>query len=782
MVDSSYMYASGAFVPRVSYSRSIDLKDSLLDLVKVQKESYDSFAPKNKGNERLEVIFHTIFPINDPLRRATIEFISCRVDDPKYDESECIKRGVTFSAQVIASIRLVVMQDGISLDEYKSIKESGDHSKLATVVKSIEEQEVHFCGLPMMTDKGTFIINGVEKVIVSQMHRSPGVFFDSDKGKTYNSGKLIYSARIIPYRGSWLDIEFDVKDHLYFRVDRKRKLPISVLLKALGLSNNDILDRFYEKIKYVKHKDGWKVPFVPDKFKGVRLPFDLMDIEGNVLLKANVRITSRLAKKLYDNELKEYLVPFNSICGLFLAEDLMDSASSTKILSAGESIKLEDIKKLKLLSVDEISVLNIDNVSVGPYVLNTLFLDENMSYQDALYEIYRVLRPGEVPVLEIVEEFFRNLFFSPEYYDLSNIGRLKLNSYLGLNYGEDLTVLTYEDIIEIVKKIVLLRDGQGSVDDIDHLGNRRVRSVGEFIENQFRAGLLKLERAIVDSMSTSSLDKVSPSDFINPKVLTNVLRDFFNSSQLSQFMDQTNPLSEITHKRRLSALGPGGLTRERAGFEVRDVHPTHYGRICPIETPEGQNIGLINSLAIYARINKYGFIESPYRKVVNRVVTDQIEYLSAIDEGLYYIADTSAKLDENNCFVDDMLYCRYASSFIMVSSDQVSYIDVSPKQVISVAASLIPFLENDDANRALMGSNMQRQAVPLLKLTAPLVATGMESFVASGSGAVVLAKRDGIVDSSDSNSIVIRAFDKERVNSFTNFSVLTIILVLIKDR
>ncbi|GFT54553.1 bifunctional DNA-directed RNA polymerase subunit beta-beta' [Nephila pilipes] len=506
MVDSSYMYASGAFVPRVSYSRSIDLKDSLLDLVKVQKESYDSFAPKNKGNERLEVIFHTIFPISGPLRRATMEFISCRV---------------------IASIRLVVMQDGISLEEYKLIKESGDYSKLATVVKSIEEQEVHFCGLPMMTDKGTFIINGVEKVIVSQMHR-----------------------------GSWLDIEFDgfgLIDHLYFRVDGKRKLPISVLLKALGLSNNDILDRFYEKIKYVKHKAGWKVPFVPDKFKGVRLHFDLMDIEGNLLLKANVLITSRLTKKLYDNELKECLVPFNSICGLFLAEDLMDSASSTKILSAGESIKLEDIKKLELLSVEEILVLNIDNVSVGPF-----------------------------PVLEIVEEFFRNLFFCPEYYDLSNIGRLKLDSYLGLNYDEDLTVLTYEDIIKIVKKIVLLRDGQGYVDDIDHLGNRRVRSVGEFIENQFRTGLLKLERTIVDSMSTFSLDKVSPSGFINPKVLTNVLRDFFNSSQ---FMDQTNPLSEITHKRRLSALGPGGLTRERAGFEVRDVHPTHYGRICPIETP-----------------------------------------------------------------------------------------------------------------------------------------------------------------------------------------------------
>nr|CAH7717251.1 unnamed protein product [Callosobruchus chinensis] len=554
------------------------------------------------------------------------------------------------------------------------------------------------------------------------MHRSPGVFFDSDRGKTYNSGKLIYSAR-------------------------KEKVAISVLLKAWAYHNNDILNKFYEKIEYIKHKSGWRVPFSPDKFKGVRLPFDLKNVKANVLLKANVRITSKLAKNLYDNGLKEYLIPYDSICGLFLAEDLIDSASSTKVLSA-----------------DKISVLNIDNVSVGPYILNTLFLDENMSYENALYEIYKVLRPGEVPVLKIVEEFFRNLFFSSEYYDLSNIGRLKLNSCLGLNYEENLTTLTHEDIIEIIRKIVLLRDGQGSVDDIDHLANRRVRSVGEFIENQFRTGLLKLGRAVVDSMSTSSLDKVSPSDFINPKVLTNVLRDFFNSSQLSQFMDQTNPLSEITHKRRLSALGPGGLTRERAGFEVRDVHPTHYGRICPIETPEGQNIGLINSLAIYARINKYGFIESPYRKVVNKVVTDQIEYLSAIDEGLYYIADTSAKLDENNCFVDDMLYCRYAGTFVMVNSNQVSYIDLSPKQVISVAASLIPFLENDDANRALMGSNMQRQAVPLLKPTAPLVATGMESFVASGSGAVVLAKRGGIVDSSDSNSIVIRAFDKGGIN------------------
>ncbi|CAD7000739.1 unnamed protein product [Ceratitis capitata] len=474
------------------------IKQQLIEAgaIKVQKESYKSFTPGDHGNEKLESIFHSVFPVDDPLHRATIEFISCRIDNPKYDESECIKRSITFSARVIAFIRLVVIQDGISLDEYKLIKKSGDHSKLTTIIKFIEEQEVHFCELPMMTDKGTFIINGVEKVIVSQMHRSPGLFFDSDKGKTYNSGKLIYSARVIPYRGSWLDIEFDVKDFLYFRIDRKRKLPISVLLKALGLSNNSILDKFYEKIK-----NSWKVPFMLDRFKGVRLPFDLIDIKGNVLLKDNVRITSRLAKKLYDDGLKEYLVPFNSMKAC---------------------------------------------------LIKTLYMKYIESY-----------------VL---------------YYDLSNIGRLKLNSCLGLNYDENLTVLTHEDIIEIVKKIVLLRDGQGSVDDIDHLGNRRVRSVGEFIENQFRAGLLKLERVIIDSMSTSSLDKVSPSDFINPKVLTNSLRDFFNSSQLSQFMDQTNPLSEITHKRRLSALGPGGLTRDRAGFEVRDVHPTHYGRICPIET------------------------------------------------------------------------------------------------------------------------------------------------------------------------------------------------------
>ncbi|MBV0899181.1 MAG: DNA-directed RNA polymerase subunit beta/beta' [Wolbachia endosymbiont of Fragariocoptes setiger] len=753
--------ASNSIVSRVSYARSIDLKDSLSDLVKVQRESYNSFLPKSENNQRLEAIFHAIFPVSDPLHRATLEFIKCKINFPKYDESECIKRGITFSAQVIASIRLVVMEEGVSLDDYRSRK---DNSELGKIVKYYEEQDVRICELPLMTDKGTFIINGVEKVTVSQMHRSPGVFFDSDKGKTYNSGKLIYSARIIPYRGSWLDIEFDVKDHLYFRIDRKRKLAICVLLKALGLSNKDILNEFYEKINYVRYKDGWKIPFIPEKFKGIRLPFDLVDINNNVLLKANTRITSRLAKKLHDDGLNEYIVPLNSICGLFLAEDLIDHTTDTKILSAGEPIKSEDIKKIQLLSLDQLRILNIDNLSVGPYILNMLYLDEHMSYQDALYEIYKVLRPGEVPVLEIVEDFFRNLFFNSEYYDLSNIGRLKLNSYLGLNYDEDFTTLTREDIIGVIRKIVLLRDGQGSVDDIDHLGNRRVRSVGEFIENQFRAGLLKLERVMIDYMSTSSLEKVSPADFINPKVLTNVLRDFFNSSQLSQFMDQTNPLSEITHKRRLSALGPGGLTRDRAGFEVRDVHPTHYGRICPIETPEGQNIGLINSLAIYARINKYGFIESPYRKVVNRVVTDQIEYLSAIDEGLCYIADTSVKLDENNRFIDDMLYCRYAGSFVMVNSDQVSYIDVSPKQVISVAASLIPFLENDDANRALMGSNMQRQAVPLLKPTAPLVATGMESFAATGSGAVILAKRDGVVDSVDSNSVVVRVFDNDKAN------------------
>ncbi|XGA08271.1 MAG: DNA-directed RNA polymerase subunit beta [Wolbachia endosymbiont of Xenopsylla cheopis] len=745
-----------ASIPRLSYARLADLRNFLVDLIKVQRDSYSSFVDMNlDGKNKLDSIFHSVFPICDPLGRAVLEFVSCKIDNPKYDEYECIKRGITFSIAIRVMLRITVL-------DTQELKEMKNEDVKDKNIKYFKEQEVLIGELPMMTTKGTFIINGVEKVIVSQMHRSPGVFFDNDKGKTYSSGKIIYSARIIPYRGSWLDFEFDAKDILYFRIDRKKKLPVSFLLRALGLSNNDILENFYKKVKYVRHGDRWRVQFSLEGLQNIKLPFALTDINNNVLLEANVRITSKLVKKLYEDGLREYFIPFTAICGLFLAEDLVDASTNAALFSTGDLLTIEDVKKIKLLSINEISLLNIDNISIGPYILNTLFLNKNISYQDALFEIYRILRPGEAPTLELAKSFFNNLFFNNEYYNLSDVGRVKLNFHLGLNYDESLTILTVDDIIEVIKNLVLLRDSKGESDDIDHLGNRRIRSVGEFIENQFRLALIKLQRVAIDYMSIANFDDVAPRDFVNPRVLTTVLKDFFNSSQLCQFMDQTNPLSEITHKRRLSALGPGGLTRDRASFEVRDVHTTHYGRVCPIETPEGQNIGLINSLAVYARVNKYGFIESPYCKVVDGVVTDQIEYLSATEEGFYYIADASAKLDKNNHFIDDMLYCRYGGNFTMIQSNQVNYIDVAPKQVVSIAASLIPFLENDDANRALMGSNMQRQAVPLLKPEAPLVGTGMESIVAADSCYVILAKRDGIVDRVDGIYIVIRVLDAEK--------------------
>ncbi|WP_410519857.1 DNA-directed RNA polymerase subunit beta [Candidatus Mesenet endosymbiont of Agriotes lineatus] len=742
--------------PRLSYARSADLKNFLVDLIKMQRDSYNSFVDMDlDGKSKLNSMFHSVFPICDSLGRAILECVNCKIDSPKYDEYECIKRGITFSIAIRIVLRLTVLD----IQELKEMRGENIEDKN---VKYFKEQEVLIGELPMMTAKGTFVINGVEKVIVSQVHRSPGVFFDNDKGKTYSSGKLIYSARIIPYRGSWLDFEFDAKDILYFRIDRKKKLPVSFLLRALGLSNNDILEKFYKKVKYVRCGDRWRVQFLSERLQNIKLPFALTDVNNNVLLEANVRITSKLVKKLCKDGLREYFIPFTAICSLFLAEDLIDASTNTVLFSTGDLLTIEDVKKIKLLSINEVSLLNIDNVSIGPYILNTLFLNKNISYQDALFEIYRVLRPGEAPTLELAKSFFNNLFFNDEYYNLSDVGRVKLNFRLGLNYGENLTILTVDDIIEVIKNLVLLRDGRGESDDIDHLGNRRIRSVGEFVENQFRLGLIKLQRIAIDYMSTANFDDAAPHDFVNPRVLTTVLKDFFNSSQLCQFMDQTNPLSEITHKRRLSALGPGGLTRDRASFEVRDVHTTHYGRVCPIETPEGQNIGLINSLAVYARVNKYGFIESPYRKVANGIVTDQIEYLSATEEDFYYIADASAKLDKNNHFIDDMLYCRYSGNFTMIQSNQVNYIDVAPKQVVSIAASLIPFLENDDANRALMGSNMQRQAVPLLKPEAPLVGTGMESIVAADSCYVVLAKQDGIVDRVDGIYIVICVLDAEK--------------------
>nr|AAM73635.1 RNA polymerase beta subunit [Ehrlichia chaffeensis] len=758
VTSTKYVLNSFNSVPRISYAKSIDIKDSLTDLIKIQRDSYNAFIGIDQNTESgIKNIFQSMFPIQDLLGRAVLEFVSYSIGEPQYDEYECIKRGITFSVPIRIVLRFIVWK--VQEVSFKEVKYVVDEETSEKSIKYIKEQEVSIGDLPTMTSHGTFIINGIERVIVSQMHRSPGVFFDSDKGKTYSSGKLIYSARIIPYRGSWLDFEFDIKDILYFRIDRKRKLPVSLLLRALGLSNNDILDTFYDKIRYVKSEKGWVVPFVADRFRGVRLSHDLMDSDGNVLVKANTRITLRMARKLANDGLTKYLVPFNEIQGL-VANDFPDSTGNALIISAGENITSEHINKLELFNIGNLWFKDGPGI-VGPYILNTLFLDKNVSYEDALFEIYKVLRSGESPSLTY-KSLFDGFIFEKGKYDLSTVGRIKLNDHLGLNVSEDITVLTKDDIIHVIKKLVLLRDGEGSVDDIDHLGNRRVRSVGEFIENQFRIGILRLERMIMDYMSSVNFDNAMPCDFVNPKVLATVLKDFFSSSQLSQFMDQTNPLSEVTHKRRLSALSPGGLTRERAGFEVRDVHPTHYGRICPIETPEGQNIGLISSLAIYARINKHGFIESPYRKVDKGVVTDKVEYLLAMQESNYYIADASATLDENNQFVDDMLYCRHDGNFVMVKREEVDYIDVSPKQIVSVAASLIPFLENNDANRALMGSNMQRQAVPLLKADAPLIGTGMESIVAAGSGTVVLAKRGGIVHRVDGLYIVIRAFDQEK--------------------
>jgi len=612
-----------------------------------------------------------------------------------------------------------------------------------------------------MTGNGTFIINGTERVIVSQMHRSPGVFFDHDRGKTHASGKLLFAARIIPYRGSWLDFEFDPKDLVYVRIDRRRKLPATTLLYALGMDDEDILSHFYGRITLKADKKGWRMPFEPARMRGIKPSHDIVNADtGEVAIEAGRKISPRQAKKLSEGGLKHMLVQDDALSGRFVAEDLVNMKTGEIYAEAGAELVPDVIEKLRSAAVKEIPILDIDYVNTGPFVRNTLVADKNANREDALLDIYRVMRPGEPPTVEAAEKLFAGLFFDEERYDLSAVGRVKMNMRLELDAEDTVRILRKEDILAVLKTLVDLRDGKGEIDDIDHLGNRRVRSVGELMENQYRIGLVRMERAIKERMSSVDLDTVMPQDLINAKPAAAAVREFFSSSQLSQFMDQTNPLSEITHKRRLSALGPGGLTRERAGFEVRDVHPTHYGRICPIETPEGPNIGLINSLATFARVNKYGFIESPYRRVKDGKVTDQVVYLSALEEGRYYIAQANAELTDHGTFVDDLIVCRHAGDVQLVPPDMVNFIDVSPKQVVSVAAALIPFLENDDANRALMGSNMQRQAVPLLKAEAPLVGTGMESVVARDSGASISARRAGIVDQVDSTRIVIRATEE----------------------
>ena len=756
----------------------IDAVSDMPSLIEVQTGSYADFieSDKEKGQCEfgLEEVFKSIFPIKDFSGSGELEFVKYELEEPKYDVDECIKRDMTYAAPVKATLRLVVWD----IDEATGAKSIHD----------IKEQDVYMGDIPLMTDKGTFIFNGTERVVVSQMHRSPGVFFDHDKGKTVASGKYLFAARIIPYRGSWLDFEFDAKDLVYARIDRRRKLPVTSILYSLysketedkikelkaqgkkidpseikGMDKEEILSYFYDVDSYVADKRAWKVKFLPERMKGVKFDFDLVNTKtGETVWEKGKKLAPRSAQKLADEGLEFYKVSPDQLFGKFLATAVINPKTGEIIADAGAELNEEVLTNISAAKVGEIKVLYIDNVNVGPYIRNTLEADKNHNREEALLDIYRVMRPGEPPTYETADQLFRSLFFDNDRYDLSSVGRVKMNVALDISFEDapdTYRTLRKDDILRIVKRLVELRDGKGEVDDIDHLGNRRVRSVGELMENQYRMGLLRMERAIRERMSSESLNNVKPQDLVNAKPIASVIREFFGSSQLSQFMDQNNPLSEITHKRRLSALGPGGLSRDRAGLEVRDVHPTHYGRICPIETPEGPNIGLINSLSTYARINKYGFIECPYRKVVNGVVTNEVVYLSANEEGKFKIAEANAKVKDDGHFENDLIACRKAGEFEFAHPEEVDFIDVSPQQLVSVATALIPFLENDDANRALMGANMQRQGVPLLRSEAPLVGTGMEATVAKDSGATVVAKYDGIVDAVDANRIVVRSLN-----------------------
>jgi len=722
------------------------------NLIKVQKSSYDQFlqtdiVPAERTNDGLQGVFKSVFPISDFAETASLEFVSYELEKPKYDTDECQQRDMTYAAPLRVTLRLIVFEV--------------DEETEARSVLDIKEQDVYMGDLPLMTDRGTFIVNGTERVIVSQMHRSPGVFFDHDGGKTQASGKFLFAARVIPYRGSWLDFEFDAKDIIHVRFDRRRKMPVTTLLYALGLSAEDILDYYYNRLTYKKVKGGWSVTFDPDRWRSVKPTFDLVNAkDGSVLIEAGTKITPRTVKKLQEEGVLNVLLPDDDLINRFAAEDIINEKTGEIYIEAGEEISQEHLDLFAEVGVKVIDVLDIDHMRVGPFLRNTLMADKCQNRDMALSEIYRVMRPGEPPTRETAEALFEGLFFDPERYDLSAVGRVKMNMRLNQECPDDVRVLRKEDILEVLRTMIDLKDGKGVVDDIDHLGNRRVRSVGELMENQYRIGLLRMERAIRERMSSIDIDTVMPHDLVNAKPAVAAVREFFGSSQLSQFMDQTNPLSEITHKRRLSALGPGGLTRERAGFEVRDVHTTHYGRICPIETPEGPNIGLINSLATYAKVNKYGFIETPYRKVIDGKITDEVIYLSAMEEEKYTIAQANTPLDENGDFVQELVDCRQAGDHVLKRHEEINLMDVSPKQVVSVAAALIPFLENDDANRALMGSNMQRQAVPLLRAESPFVGTGMERVVARDSGAAVVATRGGVIDQVDAIRIVVRVTDK----------------------
>src|SRR6266550_3292021 len=721
-------------------------------LLETQLASYRAFlqadtpADKRK-NEGLQAAFTSIFPISSHSGNARLEFVSYSLLPPAFDVVECQQRGLTYCSALRARVRLIIM----------------DREAPKDTVKEVKEQEVYMGEIPLMTENGSFIINGTERVIVSQLHRSPGVFFEHDRGKTHSSGKLLFSARVIPYRGSWLDFEFDPKDFLFFRVDRRRKMPVTTLLKAIGLSNEDILKQFFVFDTFYLSPKGFDLEFVPERLRGEMARFDIHGKDGKVVVPKDKRITARHVRELADGNVKRIAVPSDYIVGRSLALNVVDKTTGELLAKANDEVTDDLLEKLIAAGITEIKTIYTNDLDMGPYISQTLRSDDTPDQYAAKVAIYRMMRPGEPPTEDAVEALFHGLFFAEERYDLSAVGRMKFNRRVSRNELKGSGTLANDDIIAVIKILVELRNGRGEIDDIDHLGNRRVRSVGELAENQFRSGLVRVERAVKERLGQAESENLLPHDLINAKPISAAIKEFFGSSQLSQFMDQTNPLSEITHKRRVSALGPGGLTRERAGFEVRDVHPTHYGRVCPIETPEGPNIGLINSLALYARTNEYGFLETPYRKVVHGKVTDEIHYLSAIEEGQYVIAQANAQLDKAGRLKDELVSCRAKNEFMLSTADKVQFMDVAPAQIVSVAASLIPFLEHDDANRALMGSNMQRQAVPCLRAEKPLVGTGVERTAAIDSGTCVIALRGGVVDYVDANRMVVRVNDDETV-------------------
>ncbi len=719
-------------------------------LLAIQIDSYRKFmqadvAAEERGEHGLHGAFRSIFPIVSYSGNAALEYVGYELGTPVFDVKECQVRGVTYSVSLRVKVHLIIY----------------DKEASSKTIKDVKEQEVYMGEIPLMTDNGTFVINGTERVIVSQLHRSPGVFFDHDRGKTHSSGKLLYTARVIPYRGSWLDFEFDPKDLVFVRIDRRRKLPATILLRALGYSAQEILDMFYEINVFESSEEGeYSMELVPARLRGEVAAFDIK-LDDEIVVPRGRRITARHIRQLKESKVKRLEVPAEYMRGRVLARDVVNTETGEVLFSCNTELTEEVLAELAKAGIRRLETLYTNDLDCGPFISDTLRTDTTRSELEALVEIYRMMRPGEPPTRESAENLFQNLFFSPDRYNLSTVGRMKFNRRLGREESVGSSVLDRDDIVDVLKILVDIRNGKGVVDDIDHLGNRRVRSVGEMAENHFRIGLVRVERAVKERLSMAESEGLMPQDLINAKPVSAVVKEFFGSSQLSQFMDQNNPLSEVTHKRRVSALGPGGLTRERAGFEVRDVHPTHYGRVCPIETPEGPNIGLINSLATYARTNDYGFLESPYRKVVKGKVTDEIEFLSAINEGNFVIAQASAALNRNNRFVDELVAVRHMNEFTVMPPERVDYMDVSPKQVVSVAASLIPFLEHDDANRALMGSNMQRQAVPTLRTDKPLVGTGMERYVARDSGVCAVAERSGVVDSVDSSRVVVRVDDAD---------------------